>query len=92
MNLQGSQNKKHSEINLGNQIWELSHKYLSDQAAIFERLWLFISSLPDDKEEQGWDVYGENAAYQRSSKGHLKNQLGAIGLGTEDELAHRVLS
>ena len=51
-----------------------------------------ISSLPDDKEEQGWDVYGENAAYQRSSKGHLKNQLGAVGLGTEDELVDRVLS
>ena len=52
----------------------------------------YLFFKPDDKEEQGWDVYGENAAYQRSSKGHLKNQLGSVGLGTEDELADRVLS
>ena len=60
---------------------ELQHKSL-----------IFLQFLPYDKEEQGWNIDGEKASYQRPSKGHLENQLGSVWLRTEKELVHRILS
>ena len=35
----------------------------------------FISKLPNDKKEQGGYVDGEDATYQRPSKGHLVDYI-----------------
>ena len=51
--------------------------------------WLCLK--PDNKKEQSWYVDGEDAAYQRPAKGHLKHQLGPTFSGAEEYLVHRVL-